>query len=396
MNNFIYETPTKIYFGKDEELKVGKIIKEFGIKKVLIHYGGTSAKKSGLLDRVRKCLNDENISFIELGGVVPNPELSLVRKGIELCIKESVDFILAVGGGSVIDSAKDIANGAANPKTDVWDFSLKLASPEKTIHKGAILTLAAAGSEMSSSCVITNTQTGEKRGYNSICNRLDFAIENPELTYTVSAYQTACGAVDIAMHTIERYFCPGSDTYLTDSIAEAVIKSTMKAGIDSIKNPYDYTARANMMWASSLAHNDLTHCGRSFQLVVHQFEHEISGMYPKIAHGAGLAALWCSWARYVYKSNVKRFLQFAHNVWNLDIDFEHPEDTVIQAINLQEQYYKQIGMPTTLRELGIKRDDLETLALKCSHNKTRILDGYMKLGFNEMLDIYNMAYDGQK
>lgn len=394
MNNFIYETPTKIYFGKDEELKVGKIIKEFGAKKVLIHYGGTSAKKSGLLDRVRKCLDDENISFIELGGVVPNPELSLVRKGIELCIKENVDFILAVGGGSVIDSSKDIANGAANPDTDVWDFSLKAASPEKTIRKGAILTLAAAGSEMSSSCVITNTQTGEKRGYNSVCNRLDFAIENPELTYTVSAYQTACGAVDIAMHTIERYFCPGSDTYLTDSIAEAVIKSTMKAGIDSIKNPYDYTARANMMWASSLAHNDLTQCGRSFQLVVHQFEHEISGMYPKIAHGAGLAALWCSWARYVYKSNVKRFLQFAHNVWNLDINFEHPEDTVIQAINLQEQYYKQIGMPTNLRELDIKRDDLEILALKCSHNKTRILDGYMKLGFNEMLDIYNMAYDG--
>jgi alcohol dehydrogenase YqhD (iron-dependent ADH family) len=394
MNNFIYETPTKIYFGKDEELKVGKIIKEVGAKKVLIHCGGTSAKKSGLLDRVRKCLDDENISFIELGGVVPNPELSLVRKGIELCIKENVDFILAVGGGSVIDSSKDIANGAANPDTDVWDFSLKAASPEKTIRKGAILTLAAAGSEMSSSCVITNTQTGEKRGYNSVCNRLDFAIENPELTYTVSAYQTACGAVDIAMHTIERYFCPGSDTYLTDSIAEAVIKSTMKAGIDSIKNPYDYTARANMMWASSLAHNDLTQCGRSFQLVVHQFEHEISGMYPKIAHGAGLAALWCSWARYVYKSNVKRFLQFAHNVWNLDINFEHPEDTVIQAINLQEQYYKQIGMPTNLRELDIKRDDLEILALKCSHNKTRILDGYMKLGFNEMLDIYNMAYDG--
>lgn len=392
MDNFIYETPTKIYFGKDEELKVGKIIKEFNAKKVLIHYGGKSAKESGLLGRVTKCLSDENIDFIELGGVVPNPELSLVRAGIALCIKEKVDFILAVGGGSVIDSAKAIANGAANPETDVWDFSVKRAAPEKTIRKGVILTLAAAGSEMSSSCVITNSETGEKRGYNSVCNRMNFAIENPELTYTVSKYQTACGAVDIAMHTIERYFCPGNDTYLTDAIAEAVIKSVMKAGVDSIDNPHDYNARANMMWASSLAHNDLTQCGRSFQLAVHQFEHEVSGMYPEIAHGAGLAALWCSWARYVYKSNMQRFLQFSHNVWNLDIDFEHPEITVMKAIDLQEQYYKSIGMPTNLRELGIRREDLEILALKCSYNKSRVIGGYMKLGFDEMLDIYKMAY----
>lgn len=391
MNNFIYETPTKVYFGKDEELKVGKIIAEYSPKKVLIHYGGNSAKKSGLIDRVKKCLDDENINYIELGGVVPNPELKLVRDGIALCLKENVDFVLAVGGGSVLDSAKDIANGAANPEIDVWDFSLGKATPKKTLKKGCILTLSAAGSEMSSSCVITNTDTNEKRGYGSSFNRMDFAIENPELTYTVNVYQTACGAVDIAMHTIERYFCPGEDTYVTDAIAEAVIKSTLNAGTECIKNPYCYNARANMMWASSLAHNGLTQCGREFQLAVHQFEHEVSGMYPNVAHGAGLAAIWCSWARYVYKANIQRWLQYASRVWNVDIDFEHPEKTIEKAINMQEQYYESIGMPINLSSLGVKEDDIEKLALGCSRNKTRTLIGYMPLSYDEMLDIYRMA-----
>ncbi len=392
MNNFIYHTPTKVYFGKDEELKVGEIIKEYGGTRVLIHYGGGSVKKTGLLDRVKKSLTDAGLSYIELGGVQPNPELPLVREGVKLCIDEKIDFVLAVGGGSVLDSAKDIANGAANPEVDVWEFTKKTATPKKSLPKGVILTLSAAGSEMSSSCVITNPETGEKRGYNSVFNRMDFAIENPELTYTVNAYQTACGAVDIAMHTIERYFCPGNDTYLTDAIAEAVIKSVQKAGVDAINNPTDYSARANMMWASSLAHNDLTHCGRDYSLPVHQFEHELSGMYTNITHGAGLAALWASWARFVYKANIPRFLQFARNVWNLDIDFEHPETTVLKAIQMQEDYYKSIGMPTNLRELGVKPEDLELLAYNCSFGKTRVLDGYMKLGYDEMLEIYKMAY----
>jgi hypothetical protein len=391
MNNFVYDTPTRVYFGKDEELKVGKLAAEFAPKKVLIHYGGKSAKESGLLDRVKNCLEAENIAYVELGGVVANPELPLVREGIELCRKEGVDFVLAVGGGSVMDSAKDIANGAANPDIDVWDFSLGVTAPVKTLKKGAILTLAAAGSEMSASCVITNPETKEKRGYNSPCNRMDFAIENPELTYTVNVYQTACGAVDIAMHTIERYFCPGSDTYLTDAIAEAVIKSTLKAGKDCLKNPRDYEARANMMWASSLAHNGLTQCGREFQLVVHQLEHEVSGMYPQVAHGAGLAALWCSWARYVYKANIPRWLQYASRIWNVDIDFEHPEATIEKAIDLQEQYYQEIGMPINLTSLGVKAEDLPGLALGCSRNQTRKLTGYLPLGYEEILAIYRKA-----
>lgn len=393
MNNFIYETPTKVYFGKDEELKVGKLVAEYKSKKVLIHYGGKSAKESGLLDRVKKCLEDEKIAYVELGGVVANPQLSLVRKGIKLCLDEGVDFVLAVGGGSVMDSAKDIANGAANPEVDVWDFSLKKCEPVKTLNKGAILTLAAAGSEMSSSCVITNSETGQKMGYGSSLNRMNFVIENPELTYTVSPYQTACGAVDIAMHTIERYFCPGDDTYLTDAIAEAVIKSTMKAAADCLENPKNYEARANMMWASSLAHNGLTQCGRQFQLVVHQLEHEVSGMYPDVAHGAGLAALWCSWARYVYRCNINRWLQFAQNIWNMDIDFEHPEKTIEQAIDKQEQYYASIGMPINLKSLGVKKESLEELALKCSRNRTRTLIGYKPLEYEDILKIYQMAYE---
>ena len=393
MDNFFFHTPTKVYFGKDEELKVGKLIKEYNAKKVLIHYGGGSAEKSGLLGKVRKCLEEEGISYVELGGVRPNPELSLVRKGIELCKKEGVDFILAVGGGSVLDSTKDIANGVANPDVDVWEFSLGTAQPAKTLNKGVILTLAAAGSEMSNSCVITDLDNNDKRGYGSQMNRMDFAIMNPELTYTVSKYQTACGAVDIAMHTMERYFCLGEDTYLTDAIAEAVMKTTIKAGMDSYNNPEDYTARANMMWASSLAHNGLTQCGRSFLLAVHQFEHEVSGMYPEVAHGAGLAALWCSWARYVYKASPERFNQWAKNVWNVDTDFEHPEASIEKAIDMQEDYYKKLEMPTNLKELNVKEEDLQTLALKCSRNKTRTLPGYMPLSYDEMLDIYKMAYN---
>lgn len=396
MNNFIYSTPTKVYFGRDQELEVGKIIKGYNVKKVLIHYGGKSAKASGLLDRVKKALDDENISYVELGGVVANPELSLVRDGIELCKKEGVDFVLAVGGGSVLDSSKAIANGVANPDVDVWDLSLGKCAPKATLKKGAILTLAAAGSEMSNSCVITNSDTQDKRGYGSEFNRMDFAIENPELTYTVNEYQTACGAVDIAMHTIERFFMPGEDTYLTDAVAIAVIKSVMKAGIDCLNDPEDYNARANMMWASSLAHNGLTQCGRSFQLTVHQFEHEVSGMYPEVAHGAGLAALWCSWARYVYTANIPRWLQFAHEVWNVDIDYEHPENTILEAIYDQEMYYESIGMPTNLQQLGVREEDLEELADKCSRGKTRTLAGYKELSYDDILKIYKMAYDVEK
>jgi len=394
MENFEFYTPTRVLFGKGQEEKVGKLIKEFGGTKVLLHYGGQSAKKSGLLDRVKGYLEAEGLEYVELGGVRANPELALVKEGVALARKEKVDFVLAVGGGSVIDSSKAIANGAANPEVeDVWDFSMKKAAPVRTLPKGVILTLAAAGSEMSESCVITNPEVNLKRGYNSRLNRVQFAIENPELTYTVPPYQTACGAVDIAMHTMERYFSPGEDTDLTDALAEAVMRTIIKAGKEAYFEPENYAARGNMMWASSLAHNDLTGNGRKWFLPVHQMEHELSGLHTEITHGAGLAALWCSWARYVYTYSLSRFVRFAVNVWGVQEDFEHPEKTALEGIRRQEEYYKEINMPISIREFGIKEEELETLAEMCCYRHTRKLPGYKELDYDDLLKIYRMSWE---
>jgi len=392
MDNFIYYTPTKIIFGKGEESNVGHIIKEYSPHKVLIVFGSGSVKKSGLLNKVENALKEEGIEYIEFGGVIPNPELSLVYKGIELGIKEGIDFVLAVGGGSVIDTAKGIANGIANPEDDIWDYHLKKKKPVKTLKKGAILTLSAAGSEMSDSSVLTNTETQVKSGYNHDFNRLDFAICNPELTYTVSPYQTACGAVDIGMHTIERYFAVGNDTELTDELSEAIIRISFKYGKLSYLNPTDYNARAQIMWCSTLSHNGLTHCGKGFLLTVHQLEHALSALFPSVAHGAGLAALWCSWARYVYKANIDRWCQYARNVWDIEIG-EDKEAAILAAINKQEEFYKEINMPIGLKAFGVKEEDLVPLALKTSQNKTRTIPGYKSLGYQEILDIFTLAYN---
>lgn len=391
MENFIYYTPTKVYFGKGEENKIASIIKEYHPHKILIHYGKNSIKESGLLQKVEDLLDSEGLEYIELGGVKPNPEIDLVREGIALCKKEGVDFVLAIGGGSVLDSSKDIANGVGSGVDDTWPFHIGTASPTGSLKKGCILTLAAAGSEMSNSAVITNPDTHVKKGYNSDFNRFDFAICNPELTYSVSKYQTACGAVDIGMHTIERYFALGDGADLTDDLALVVIKNAFKFGKLSYLNPNDYEARANMMWASSLAHNGLTHCGRSFLLTVHQLEHEVSALYPEVAHGAGLAALWCSWARYVYKANIDRWYRYAKEIWN--VNNENKEEAIIEAINLQEDYYRSIGMPVGLKELGIKEKDLDLLAFNTSKGKSRIIPGYKPLGYQEILDIFTLAYN---
>ena len=392
MDNFVYYTPTKIYFGKGEEERVGKIIKDYNPHKVLIIFGSGSVKKSGLLDKVENCLKNEGINYLEFGGVIPNPELSLAYEGIKLGLKEGIDFVLAVGGGSVIDTAKGIANGIANPDDDIWDYHLKKKKPNKTLKKGAILTLSAAGSEMSDSSVLTNTATHSKSGYNHDFNRLDFAICNPELTYSVSPYQTACGAVDIGMHTIERFFAVGEDTDLTDELSIAIIRTSIKFGKLSYLNPTDYNARAQIMWCSSLAHNGLTHCGKGFLLTVHQLEHALSALYPSVAHGAGLAALWCSWARYVYQSNIERWYQYAARVWGIN-NSDNKEAAILLAIDKQEDFYKEIGMPIGLKELGVKENDLETLALMTSQNKTRTIPGYKPLGYQEILDIFALSYN---
>lgn len=384
MDNFVYSITTKVYFGKDEELKIGKLIKEYHVHKVLIHYGSNRIKKTGLLGRVEKALKQEKIKYVELGGVTANPLLSLVRKGITLCQKEKVDFVLAIGGGSVLDSAKVIAIGAANPKVDVWKYSCGLAKPKASLPKASILTIAAAGSEMSDSAVISNEITKEKKGFNSPYNRMNFSIENPDLTLTVDKYQTACGAVDIAMHTMERFFSIGKHTEMTDALAIAVLKTIIKTSLVCLKDPKNYDARANMMWASSVAHNGLTGFGRYVQFVVHPFEHEVSGLYPNVAHGAGLAALWGSWARYVYKYDLKRWQLFAKEVWDTT--------DVLKAIKKQEDYYHKIGIPISLRELKVKKTDLDKMALRLSKNKTSELIGVKKLKYEDMLKIYQMAW----
>lgn len=391
MNNFDYCVPTRVIFGKGTQLQVGEIIKEYGFKKVLVHFGGGSVKKTGLLDQVLKALDDQGIGYVQLGGVQANPTLSMAKKGIELCQAENVDFILAVGGGSVIDSAKCIADGAANPDMDVWKFFEKTAVPEKALPHGNILTLSASGSETSASCVITNEDGGLKRGFNSKTHRPLFAICNPELTYTVNKFQTGCGSVDILMHTLERYLSKSKDTPLTDRLAEGILKSTIEAGKAADKNPEDYEARATLMWAGSLSHNDLTGLGREYLMQVHQMEHEISGMYPRVAHGAGLSALFCSWARYVCKNDVDRFAQLAVRVWNVDMNFEDPMKTALAGIQAMEDFCRSIGMPVSLSELDINDEKFEEMADKCTLCGKRTLPGIRELGRQEIIDIYRMA-----
>ena len=392
MSNFSYYTPTHVYFGKDTHKQVGDLVRAQGCKKVLIHFGGQSARRSGLLDQIEVSLNAANVAHVQLGGVVPNPHLSLVYQGIDLCKKEGVDFILAVGGGSVIDSAKCIADGIANPDVDVWKFYMKEETPKAALPVGVILTLSATGSEMSASSVITNTELGLKRGFNSPGHRPLFSICNPELTYTVSPFQTGCGAVDIMMHTLERYFSVGEDTPLSDRIAEGVLKTVIPAGKAALENPNDYEARASIMWAGTISHNDLTGLGRSVFMAVHQMEHELSGMDEKIAHGAGLSALWASWARYVYENNVSRFAQYAVNVWNIEMDFEHPEKTALAGIKATEDYFKSLNMPTSLRELNVDPASFEELAEKCTNHGTRTLAGIKVLDKPDIIEIYKMAY----
>ena len=391
MYNFNYYTPTKVVFGKNTEDQCGGLVKEQGCKKVLIHYGSGSVKRTGLLDRVKQALEKENLAYTELGGVVPNPRLSLVKEGIELCKKEGVDFILAVGGGSVIDSAKAIGYGVANGG-DVWDFYSHKRSAAGCLPIGVILTISATGSEMSDSSVITNEDGWIKTGYHSEYCRPKFAIMNPELTMTLPDYQTACGCTDILMHTMERYFTQGENMELTDSIAEALMRTVIENTKILKENPKDYNARAEVMWAGSLSHNGLTGCGNGGNdFATHALEHELGGMYD-VAHGAGLAALWGSWARYVYKEIPERFHKFAVRVMRLE-DTGDAEEMAMRGIEAMEAFFREIKMPTNLRELGLtpSEEELKELAHKCSLNTGGHKGSAKVLYEADMLAIYEMA-----
>ncbi len=392
MLNFEYYTPTKVVFGKNAEAQVGRLVKEQNCKKVLVHYGSGSAKKSGLLDRIFDSLRAEGIDFVSLGGVVPNPRLSKVYEGIDLCKKENVDFILAVGGGSVIDSAKAIGYGLAND-CDVWDLYSQKATPKGAAPVGAVLTIAAAGSEMSNSSVITNEEGWLKRSCNTDYIRCKFAVMNPELTYTLPKYQTASGCTDILMHTMERFFSLEKHTELTDRLCEGLLRTVMRNAKILMTDPQNYDARAEIMWAGSLSHNGLTGCGTGGgDWAPHQLEHELGGMFD-VAHGAGLAAVWGSWARYVYRTDVARFAQFAVNVMGVTNDFRDPEAVALAGIEAMENFYREIEMPTSIHEMGIDvtDDQIKELAYKCSFEDTRTIGHFQVLDRSDMEKIYTMA-----
>ena len=388
MNNFEYCVPTKVIFGRDTQKRAGEIIREYGFRKVMIHYGGGSVKRSGLLDQVTASLEEAGIESILFGGVQANPTLSKALEGMEICRRENVDFILAVGGGSVIDSAKCIADGTPNPEIAPWKYFMKEAVPPKALPHGNILTLSASGSETSQSCVITNEENGLKRGFNCPTHRPLFAVCNPELTFTVNRFQTGCGT------TLERYLGGTTkDTALTDRIAEGLMKAVIEAGTAVDLNPEDYEARATLMWAGSLSHNDLTGLGREVMMTVHQLEHELSGKYPEVAHGAGLSALFCSWARYVCGDDPMRFAQLAVRVWDVEMNFENPLKTALDGIQRMEDYFKSLNMPVRLTELeaDVKEEDFDEMAEKCTNFGRRVLPGIRELGKHEMMDIYRMA-----
>ncbi len=390
MQNFMYYAPTKVHFGKGMQHKVGEIIKSYGYQKILLMYGGGSIVRTGLYDQVVDSLSECGIAYTQINGVTPNPKLAFVKKAIALCRMEKVELILAVGGGSVIDAAKVTAIGAVH-HIDPWKFSQKEAIPTGALPVGTILTLAASGSEMSASAVITNEEGLLKRGFGSDYNRPLFSILNPELTFTVDPYQTACGIVDILMHTMERYFSIGSNTQLTDGIALTLMASVIAAGARVMIDPQDYEARATLMWAGSLSHNDLTGVGRSVFMPCHQIEHEVSGMYDFVAHGAGLAVVFPAWAKYVYKENPARFAQFASHVWGYHVDFENLENAAEAGIAATEKFFAQIGMPIRLSQLGIGEEKFEELAEKCTFFGKRTLAGQKTLGQKEIIEIFTLA-----
>ena len=392
MKDFNYYAPTEVVFGEQSEEQVAQLVKKYGGTKVLVHYGGKSALKSGLLDKVCTLLREGGVEYITLGGVVPNPRLSLAQQGVELCRKEGVDFLLAVGGGSVIDSAKCIGYGVPYDG-NVWDFYLGKATPTEMLPVACVLTIPAAGSEMSESSVITNEDGDVKLGYSNNLSRPKFAIMNPRSTFTLPPYQTAAGVTDMMMHTMERYFTKDDDMDFTTDVAEAMLRSIKNAVFAVLKNPEDYRYRAQIMWGGSLMHNGLTGCGITDDWATHQLEHELSAMFDA-THGAGLAAIWPSWARYVMHENLSRFVRFAVNVMDVPNDFTDPEGTALKGIEAMERFYHAIGMPINIKELigrDITDEEIKEMTRKCSRDYQHTSGQLKVLHADDMEAIYRMA-----
>ena len=392
MKDFNYYAPTEVVFGAQSEEKVASLVKKYGGNRVLVHYGGQSAIRSGLLEKICRLLTESGLYVERLGGVVPNPRLSKVREGISLCRSSQIDFLLAVGGGSVIDSAKTIAYGTLYDG-DVWDFYLGKANATCCLPVASVLTIPAAGSEMSEASVITNEDGDVKLGYSNDISRPKFAIMNPERTFTLPPYQTAAGVTDMMMHTMERYFSHDDDMTLTDALAEALLRTMKDCVFAVLKDPEDYRNRAQIMWGGSVAHNGLTGCGMRDDWATHQLEHELSGMFD-VTHGAGLAAIWPSWARYVCHENISRFVRFAVNVMNVPNDFTDPEGTALRGIEAMEIFYRNIGMPVNIHELigrEITDEEIHEMVRKCSRDFTATTGSFKVLYAEDMEAIYRMA-----
>ena len=391
MKNFTLYTPTRIVFGKEVEKETGRLAKEQGASKVLIVYGGGSIIKSVLLKSVQKSLQKEGIAYTELAGVKPNPRMSLAREGVEKAISFGADLILAVGGGSSIDTAKAIAIGAANEGIDLREFWSGKEAITKVLPVGAVLTIAAAGSEMSDSAVLTNEETGKKGGVNTDLVRPRFAVMNPELTYTLPKYQLTCGIVDIFMHTIERYFTPEDGNELTDEIAEGLLRTLIRNGLKAVEQPKDYDALSEIMWCGSLSHNNLTGLGRPKDFACHKLGHEIGGMFDE-AHGATLSAVWGSWARYVYQLDIERFANYGKKVWNIELD--KAEEAAIAAIEKTEEFFRALDMPVSIGELsiGVQPDEvLKKMAESATKGGTVKLGCFKRLDMQDMYEIYKIA-----
>jgi len=389
MDNFSYQNPTRIIFGKGAENEAGPQCLQYA-KKVLLHYGGGSVKKSGLLGRITASLDKAGVAWEELPGVKPNPRLSLVREGIALCRDKGLGLVLAVGGGSVIDSAKAIAAGVLYDG-DVWDFFTgKAAPPEKALPVGVVLTIPAAGSEASTGCVITKEEGGYKRAFNSEAVYPRFSMLNPEMAYTLPAYQVACGASDILAHLMERYFTNTPHVETTDRLIEALMKTVINNARKVLAKSDDYDAWAEMMWTGTLAHNNLMNTGRVGDWASHDIEHEISGMYD-VTHGAGLATVFPAWMKHVMDHDVNRFAQFASRVFGVEHDFFDPRDAALQGIGRLVAFYKSIGMPVTLAELGAGEDRLEEMAAKCVENPVGTVGNFVKLDKDGVLAVLKLA-----
>lgn len=392
MNNFDYVNKTRLVFGKGEENNVGSLLKEYGASKVLLHYGKNSIKKNGLYDKVTASLKAAGINFIELGGVEPNPKLGLARQGVELARREQIDFILAVGGGSVIDSSKAIAAGYYYDG-DVWDLYKYKAPVNSALKIAAILTLPAAGSESSDSTVLTNEFEQRKQSFGTEKVRPVFSIINPEIYYSLPKEQIANGLTDMLCHVMERYFTNTDNVQLTDGLCESVMKTIMRVGVKLIDNPTDYNAWAEIAFAGTVAHNGLIGMGREEDWASHDIEHELSAVYD-IAHGTGLAIVNPAWIKYVYRDNTAMFLQWAINVMGVSADVKNVEGVIEEAIVKLENFYRRIGQPTRLGEIGIGTENFELMATKATTldwTETRVIGGFKKLGKDDIMAIYELA-----